>query len=130
MMTTPLPQAHVGEDHCSICVRNAYTSHYLPATQVQFEPKDPPLTRYSFGPHAIRHCFCPTCSMLVCIEKAQQPKEGQADHLANKMGINLRCLEGVEWEAGKVGAQGTEGAEGTVYVVRRRGDWGEPYVVA
>ena len=145
----PLPAAEVTEDHCSVCIRNALTMHYFPRADLQLFTADgqapvaerdhPQLAKYSFGIKTNEHRFCRVCGVQV--EIGTPPEEawdwdGWSEYdrkrvldKKDEIGVVVRCLNGVEWEGGVVGAPGKEGGD-SVYVVRRRGDWGEPYVVA
>ncbi|HEU4708348.1 MAG TPA: GFA family protein, partial [Methylophilaceae bacterium] len=80
------------ECNCSICSRKGYLLWFTPRGNLHIKSGEDQLSVYTFGPHIIKHHFCPTCGCAVFgIGKAP----GTDSEMA---AINVRCLEGIELE--------------------------------
>lgn len=106
LKTKPLPELADGikECNCSICARKATIFVYPDVSQVSIIGEQN-LTPYSFATNRLAHKFCKICGVPVWVTKGE-PKEGASEEekkRANRMPVNLRCVEGVEWNEIKVG---------------------------
>ncbi len=81
----------VMECNCSICSRKAAKMWFVPREQLTLTGENEG-TPYTFNKHAIQHRFCPTCGIHAWGE-GSDPK---GDRMAM---VNVRCLEGVDFEA-------------------------------
>jgi hypothetical protein len=75
--------------NCSICARKGAPLWFVPRAALRLETADAELATYTFGCHAIRHRFCPTCGIHTFVEGT----DPQGNPMA---GINIRCLDGVD----------------------------------
>ena len=80
----------VMECNCSMCSRKAAKMWFVPRPQLRFVA-DGKTTEYRFHKHAISHRFCPVCGIHAYGEGT--------DNKGNSMAmVNVRCLEGVDFE--------------------------------
>jgi hypothetical protein len=78
--------------NCSICTKRGSLLAFAPESAVQVEKGLEMLTDYQFGPKTIHHLFCRACGILP-FGKAEAPGKGPM------RAINVRCLDGVDFEA-------------------------------
>ncbi|KAF7931973.1 uncharacterized protein EAE97_008994 [Botrytis byssoidea] len=99
---------HIQECNCSICCRLGITVCYATRDQVSISGISN-LTEYSFGQGYNIFRFCSICGITVDVEKdmaavSRSPKTwesltpAQRERWPTIHAINLRCLEGVEWD--------------------------------
>jgi|SRR5690348_5674515 hypothetical protein len=82
----------VMECNCSICSRKGAKMWFVPRTALQLKTPESNAKSYLFNKHAIQHRFCPTCG----IHAYGVGKDGKGNEMAM---INVRCLEGVDYDA-------------------------------
>jgi hypothetical protein len=115
------------ECDCSICTRvrlfhplptptipqltpsqDGTTLTYPPAAAFSVHDPSSILSSYSFGRNLNEHKFCSTCGISVYIRKKEHIPEEQwkkwkgdasQESWRSTTPVNLRCFEGVEWEA-------------------------------
>lgn len=78
--------------NCSICTRKGSLLWFVPREQMRLLTPEENIANYSFGKHAIKHRFCPTCGIHPFGEGADPSGKPMA-------AINVRCLEGVDLSA-------------------------------
>jgi hypothetical protein len=77
--------------NCSICSRKGALLWFVPRDSLHLLTPDAELSTYSFGKHAIKHQFCPTCGI--------HPFGEGMDPAGNRIAaINVRCLDGLDLE--------------------------------
>lgn len=75
--------------NCSICSRKGSLLWLVPRDNLRLLTPEENLSTYTFGKHAIKHRFCPTCGI--------HPFGEGTDPSGNRMAaVNVRCLEGVD----------------------------------
>lgn len=91
--TTSLTQ--VISCNCSICLKKGYILTFIPEEQFQLLSGEQSLTNYQFHKKRIDHLFCSTCGVS---------SFGKGAHPNGKMmyAVNVRCLDGVDFDALKV----------------------------
>jgi hypothetical protein len=78
--------------NCSICSRKGSLLWFVPRNKLRLLTPEDNLGTYTFGKHTIKHRFCPKCGI--------HPFGEGADPTGARMAaINVRCLEGVEFES-------------------------------
>jgi len=77
--------------NCSMCSRRGSLLWFVPRDKFRLLSGEPELTTYTFNNHIIQHRFCRNCG----IQSFAWGKERQGNAMA---AINLRCLEGFEFE--------------------------------
>ncbi|KAH8592683.1 Mss4-like protein [Bisporella sp. PMI_857] len=98
----------VRECDCSICTRNGTINTYPRREQVSIAGEDN-LTAYLFGDKHHAHKFCKTCGVAIYVDSFAGPDkavyEAWPEERQNKrmmmvqhIPVNLRCLDGVEWD--------------------------------
>jgi len=84
--------AGVMECNCSMCSRKGAKMAFVPAAKLRFLTPESNARTYLFNKHVIQHRFCPECGI--------HPYGVGKDRAGNEMAmINVRCLEGVDFEA-------------------------------
>ncbi|KAH8820097.1 hypothetical protein F5884DRAFT_658441 [Xylogone sp. PMI_703] len=120
----PTSKERVMECDCSICMRNGSTRCY--PLRMQYSVSDPTsaLVGYAFGPKNGDHKFCKHCGVPIYIGRLKSmvpqdvfdswPPEKQY-RWDNQVPVNLRVLEGVEWDALEKGLEeGKQAGEGGI----------------
>ncbi|KAH7385017.1 Mss4-like protein [Cadophora sp. MPI-SDFR-AT-0126] len=114
----PLPSSGqpIEECDCSICSRIGLVFTYPKADQVEITNASF-LTYYSFGRKFRTYAFCPVCGVCVWVKKSDLTLQeynayGDADEdydvWKSFMNVNLRVLEGVEWDDIKIERVGND----------------------
>jgi hypothetical protein len=86
-VTTDL--AEVIECNCSICGKTGSLLTFVPANRFRLMAGGEDLSDYQFGSRNIHHLFCATCGI-------RSFGRGTGPDGAPMVGINVRCLDGVE----------------------------------
>jgi hypothetical protein len=86
-VTTDL--ASVMECNCSHCARKGFLLSFVAVEQFRLLQGQDALGEYRFNKHKIEHLFCKTCGV-------QSFMRGKRPDGADVIGLNVRCLEGVE----------------------------------
>jgi hypothetical protein len=82
----------VMECNCSICSRKAAKMWFVPREKLKLLTPESASSTYKFNKHVISHKFCSTCGIHAWGE-GSDPK-------GNRMAmVNVRCLEGVDYDA-------------------------------
>jgi len=77
--------------NCSICARSGALLTFMPCETVKVEAAPDAMTTYTFNKHVIQHKFCKTCGIKVFGEGV--------DAKGNMiMAVNVRCIEGLDFE--------------------------------
>ena len=82
----------VMECNCSICSRRGHLLWFVPRASMKLTTPESNATTYLFNKHVIQHRFCPECG----IHAYGVGKDRQGNEMAM---INVRCLEGVDYDA-------------------------------
>ena len=82
----------VMECNCSMCSRKGVKMWFVPRAKLQLKTPEANATTYLFNKHAIQHRFCPECG----IHSYAVGKDPKGNEMAM---INVRCLEGVDYDA-------------------------------
>jgi hypothetical protein len=78
--------------NCSICARKGAPLWFVARDQLRVIQGEDKLAAYTFNKHKLQHKFCPVCGI--------HPYAEGADPAGNRMAaINVRCLQGVNFEA-------------------------------
>ncbi len=75
--------------NCSICSRMGWLLSFVPSSQFRLQSGEKVLADYQFGKKQIHHPFCTRCGIRSFCRGAD--KDGN-----ELVGVNVRCLEGVE----------------------------------
>jgi hypothetical protein len=75
--------------NCSMCGRAGHLLTFIPAAQFELLSGQDSLTDYLFNKHVIHHPFCKVCGI-------KPFARGKSRDGSDTVGINARCLEGVE----------------------------------
>ena len=78
--------------NCSICSRKGSLLWFVPREQLELTTPEQNATSYKFNKHVIDHRFCSTCG----IHPYAEGKDPKGNSIA---AVNVRCLEGVDFEA-------------------------------
>ncbi|EIN14567.1 hypothetical protein PUNSTDRAFT_118027 [Punctularia strigosozonata HHB-11173 SS5] len=111
--TKPLSLVEVRECDCSICTANAYVFFYPKVEKVGISEANPGIiTTYQFARKFLEHKFCSICGVSTHVKVIGPPPEivakmsdagkEQARQMVAIMPVNLRILDGVEWEEIKI----------------------------
>lgn len=77
--------------NCSICQRKGALLWFVPRDQLKLLTSEANASIYTFNKRAIEHRFCPICGI--------HPYAEGVDPKGNRMAaINVRCIEGVDWD--------------------------------
>ncbi|KAH9221425.1 Mss4-like protein [Leptodontidium sp. 2 PMI_412] len=107
---------HIEECECSICAREGVILTYPSPPQIHITNASF-LTSYSFGRKFRSWEFCPVCGVCIWARKHDLTAEeyasyGDADEdqavWKARMNVNLRVLDGVEWDEIKIARGGNE----------------------
>jgi hypothetical protein len=82
----------VMECNCSICSRKGAKMAFAPRAKLTLTTPESNAKSYVFNKHVIQHRFCPECG----IHAYGVGKDRQGNEMAM---INVRCLEGVDYDA-------------------------------
>ena len=82
----------VMECNCSMCSRKGAKMAFVPRAQLQLTTPESNAKTYLFNKHVIQHRFCAECG----IHAYGIGKDRQGNEMAM---INVRCLEGIDYEA-------------------------------
>ena len=82
----------VMECNCSMCSRKGAKMAFVPRPKLRLTTPESNAKSYLFNKHVIQHRFCPECG----IHAYAIGRDGQGNEMAM---INVRCLEGVDYEA-------------------------------
>ena len=82
----------VMECNCSICSRKGAKMAFAPRSKLKLTTPESNAKSYLFNKHVIQHRFCPECG----IHAYGVGKDRQGNEMAM---INVRCLEGVDYDA-------------------------------
>ena len=77
--------------NCSLCSRRGSLLWFAPREKFQLLRGQDELTTYTFNKHVIQHQFCKHCGVQ-SFALGQDPRGNQM------AAINIRCLEGFEFE--------------------------------
>ena len=86
------PLEGVMECNCSMCSRKGVKMAFVPRASLRLTTPEANATTYLFNKHVIQHRFCPTCG----IHAYGIGKDPKGNEMAM---INVRCLEGVDYDA-------------------------------
>lgn len=86
------PLDGVMECNCSMCSRKGVKMAFVPRASMKLTTPESNATTYLFNKHVIQHRFCPTCG----IHAYGIGKDPKGNEMAM---INVRCLEGVDYDA-------------------------------
>ena len=75
--------------NCSICTKLGAVWAFAPKTKFSLKSAESQPGDYQFGRKHLHHRFCPRCGI-------ESYAEGTAPDGSPSVGINLRCLEGVD----------------------------------
>ena len=78
--------------NCSMCQRKGSLLWFVPEAQFKLTTPEENASTYLFNKHVIQHRFCPDCG----IHAYGVGKDRQGNEMAM---VNVRCLEGVDYEA-------------------------------
>lgn len=78
--------------NCSICGKTGGLLAFVPASQFTLTSGEGRLTDYQFNTKNVHHLFCPTCGIRSFATGTD--RQGQKMYM-----VNVRCLDGVEYEA-------------------------------
>ena len=92
------PIEHVEQCNCSICAKKGFLHLIVAADKFELLSGKDALTTYRFNTGAARHTFCATCGIHPFYVPRSDP---------DKIDVNVRCLDGVDLEAGSGGSIGT-----------------------
>ncbi|HZZ91865.1 MAG TPA: GFA family protein [Usitatibacter sp.] len=82
----------VMECNCSMCSRKGAKMAFVPGDKLRLTTPDSNAKTYLFNKHVIQHRFCPECGI--------HAYGVGRDRGGNEMAmINVRCLEGVDYDA-------------------------------
>jgi hypothetical protein len=81
--------------NCSRCGRLGTLFSFVPAADFKLLRGEGATTEYQWGKKSIRHLFCATCGV-------QSFAHGSHPKLGAMVGVNLRCVDGIELDAVKV----------------------------
>jgi hypothetical protein len=84
--------AGVMECNCSICSRKGAKMAFAPREKLELTTPESNARSYLFNKHVIEHRFCPECG----IHAYGVGRDRQGKEMAM---INVRCLEGVDYDA-------------------------------
>jgi hypothetical protein len=82
----------VMECNCSICSRKGAKMAFVPRGNLRLTTPESNARTYVFNKHVIQHRFCPDCG----IHAYGVGRDRQGTEMAM---LNVRCLEGVDYEA-------------------------------
>jgi hypothetical protein len=82
----------VGECNCSMCSRKGVKMWFVSRPQLHLTTPESNAKTYLFNKHVIEHRFCPNCG----IHAYGVGKDAKGNEMAM---INVRCLEGVDYDA-------------------------------
>jgi hypothetical protein len=78
--------------NCSICQRKGWLMWFVPRDRLRLLTPEENCATYTFGPHTIKHRFCPKCGI--------HPYGEATDPAGTRMAaINIRCLDQVDLES-------------------------------
>lgn len=80
--------------NCSHCGMKGFILNFLPTEKFTLLQGEDNLTTYQFNKHVINHTFCKTCGVQ-SFGYGKGP-DGSDTHM-----LNVRCLDGVDWESMK-----------------------------
>jgi hypothetical protein len=80
------------ECNCSMCSRKGAKMVFVPGARLELATPESNARTYLFNKHAIEHRFCPECG----IHAYAVGRDRQGREMAM---INVRCLEGVDYDA-------------------------------
>ena len=86
------PLDGVMECNCSMCSRKGVKMAFVPRAKMRLTTPEANASTYLFNRHVIQHRFCPTCG----IHAYGIGKDPKGNEMAM---INVRCLEGVDYDA-------------------------------
>ena len=75
--------------NCSICSRLGAVWAFAPKAKFKLTKGEGKLGDYQFNKHVLHHRFCPSCGI-------ESYAEGKGPDGSEMVGINLRCVEGVD----------------------------------
>ncbi len=81
--------------NCSICRKRGTLLAFVPASQFQLGSGEGALSDYQFNHKVIHHLFCGTCG-VASFGRGTMPDGSEM------VGINVRCLDGVDLDGLKV----------------------------
>jgi hypothetical protein len=84
--------AQVLSCNCSICSRRGALWTFVPPERFALRAGESMLADYQFGKKAIHHLFCPNCGV-------GSFSRGQAPDGKEMIAVNVRCLDGVDFDA-------------------------------
>ena len=84
--------AGVMECNCSMCSRKGAKMWFVPRSQLRLTTPESGAKTYLFNKHVIEHRFCPECG----IHAYGVGRDRQGNEMAM---VNVRCLEGVDFDA-------------------------------
>jgi len=82
----------VMECNCSMCSRKGAKMVFVPRDKLTLTTPESASRAYLFNKHVVQHRFCPECG----IHAYGVGRDGQGNEMAM---INVRCLEGVDYDA-------------------------------
>jgi hypothetical protein len=82
----------VAECNCSMCSRKGPKMTFVPGDNLKFTTPESNARTYLFNKHVIQHRFCPECGIHAY--GVGRDKQGNPTAM-----INVRCLEGVDYDA-------------------------------
>ena len=77
--------------NCSMCSRKGSLLWFVPREQFRLLTSEADIGTYTFNKHVIKHSFCRTCG----IHPYGEGTDPKGDPMA---AINIRCLEGIDFE--------------------------------
>jgi hypothetical protein len=93
-VTLDLEQPVIG-CNCSMCGRSGTLLSFVPENAFQLLSGDEDLKDYQFNKHVVHHFFCSTCGI-------KPFARGRMPDGTPTVGINVRCLDGVDVDALKI----------------------------
>ena len=75
--------------NCSICSKLGAVWAFAPKSKFKLTKGEGKAGDYLFNKHVLHHRFCPTCGI-------ESYAEGKGKDGSEQVGINLRCVEGVD----------------------------------
>jgi len=75
--------------NCSICSKLGAVWAFAPKSKFRLTKGEGRLGDYQFNKHVLHHRFCPSCGI-------ESYAEGKGPDGSEMVGINLRCVEGVD----------------------------------
>jgi hypothetical protein len=82
--------AEVTECNCSICTKKGFLHLIVPPADFELLRGADSLVEYRFNTGVARHRFCGICGIHAFYTPRSDP---------DKIDVNVRCLEGVDWAA-------------------------------